>query len=410
MTGIAYQIPKPVFDPRPRGPDDRGWELYSPLVLSKSPRSEAGEDRLIAIHESGHLIAYVEFGIPFKKAWLVWPKTGGGHVEADPNYVGGPSTPAAWEEDAIISLAGPYAQRRYSPNSRWRLGAGFDGYIHNRAIIRPGSDFDCYDKAISEIVPVGCCIAATVKKIRARTIALVRDHWAEIKLLSAALLERKTLTERQVYLLLKRPLPKRRSYAKERYQPKRQSADGAGSTRRTAYHESGHACGCIELRVPFRKVDIIKRRDNSGMVYIRKSRANLPNDRTDPRVIDSVERNIITDFAGGLAERRFAPRSNWAHAMGHDGFAQDPYYDDGPTTYHVKVAYGSDLHNINKQLKTLGRYGDAAYRAALEARAAALVRELWPGIQCVARALLKNKVLSQAEVRRLMTAAKGSTR
>jgi hypothetical protein len=170
-------------------------------------------------------------------------------------------------------------------------------------------------------------------------------------------------------------------------------------------HESAHACACAALRVPFRKVDIIKRRDHSGMVYNRKSRANLPNDRTDPRVIDWTERQILVDFAGGLAERRFAPRSNWACAMGHDGLAQDPCYDDGPTTYHVKVAYGTDLHNINERLKTLGRYGDAAYRAQLEARAKALVARLWPEIELVAGHLLKHKKLTQAQVRRLVNRA-----
>jgi hypothetical protein len=173
-----------------------------------------------------------------------------------------------------------------------------------------------------------------------------------------------------------------------------------------AFHEAGHACVCVELRVPFRKVDIISNGKRFGRVYSRKSRAAFPDDHTDPRVIDWVERAIIVDFAGGIAQRRYAPRSDWAYAMGHNGLALDPCYGDIPTTYHVKVAYGTDLYNINGRLKTLGRYGDAAYRVELEARAAALVRELYPAIKVVAAALLKHRTLTQSQVRRLMNRAR----
>lgn len=158
-------------------------------------------------------------------------------------------------------------------------------------------------------------------------------------------------------------------------------------------HELSHACVAIELRVGFRKVDIIRRGDVSGALL--ESRVIFPSD-------DQIERSIIVGFAGGLAQRRFAPRSNWARAMGHDGLAPDPCYDDGPTSYHVKVAYGTDLHNINERLKTLGRYGDAAYRAQLEARSAMLVCKLRLEIKIVAAELLKRRTLTQAEVRRLM--------
>jgi hypothetical protein len=171
--------------------------------------------------------------------------------------------------------------------------------------------------------------------------------------------------------------------------------------RKAAWHEAGHVCVCVELRAPFRKVDIISNGDRFGRVYSRKSRAAFSDDHTDPRVIDWVERSIIVGFAGGLAQRRFAPRSNWARSMGENG-TQELHYGDDNIVSHVKVAYGTDLHNINERLRMLGRYGDAAYRAELEARAAALVRELWPQIRTVAAALLKKKVLSQAEVRRLM--------
>jgi hypothetical protein len=80
--------------------------------------------------------------------------------------------------------------------------------------------------------------------------------------------------------------------------------------------------------------------------------------------------------------------------------------DGAPPAYHVKIADGSDLFYIDKWLRRLGRYRDDAYRAALEARAAALVKKLWPEIQQVAHALLKHKTLTQAQVRRLMNRAR----
>ena len=39
------------------------------------------------------------------------------------------------------------------------------------------------------------------------------------------------------------------------------------------------------------------------------------------------ENDTIVTFAGSLAERRYAPRSNWREGMGHDG-VQELYYGE----------------------------------------------------------------------------------
>jgi hypothetical protein len=40
-------------------------------------------------------------------------------------------------------------------------------------------------------------------------------------------------------------------------------------------------------------------------------------DRSDARVIQIIERNMIITFAGGIAQRRYAPSSPWRRGMGY---------------------------------------------------------------------------------------------
>jgi hypothetical protein len=172
-------------------------------------------------------------------------------------------------------------------------------------------------------------------------------------------------------------------------------------------HEAGHAVVAVELKDRFKTVDIVANERRAGGVhrglYPKFMREGCTD---DARLFAWIERRILVEFAGGMAQRRHAPRSNWAYGMGHDGLEPDLCYDDGADTYHVKAAYGSDLCHIDKWLRRLGRHGDDVYRSKLEARAKALVREQWPAIRRVAAALLKKKVLSQADVRRLMNRAR----
>ena len=184
----------------------------------------------------------------------------------------------------------------------------------------------------------------------------------------------------------------------------------AADERKAAYHEGGHAVVAIELKIPFTKVDIIGDEDAGGRIHHHKKHTRVTCDS------DWIERRILVCLAGGMAERRYAPRSDWSWSMGHKGLERDiaPCYDvvtpSEPKTFHAKISYGSDLDHINKWLDKLGYYGDRkardACRSRLEARARALVRELWPEIKIVAAALLKEKVLSCAQVRKLMIAAR----
>jgi hypothetical protein len=174
------------------------------------------------------------------------------------------------------------------------------------------------------------------------------------------------------------------------------------SSAAVAAHESGHAVVSIALKIPFTKVDILPDKKFAGALHHPKMKA-YP-DLAD----DWNERYIIMLFAGGIAQRRFAPRSHWRYGVGAEGFERDYYYDeDGDLAWVDSPIRGTDFAQIADRLVSLGRYSDdAAYRAELEARAKALVKKLYPEIKFVAAELLKRRTLTQTQVRRLMNRAR----
>jgi hypothetical protein len=178
----------------------------------------------------------------------------------------------------------------------------------------------------------------------------------------------------------------------------------AAFDRLTAYHEAGHAVAHIYLSVRFKRVHLCHAKTGGGFL----DGVRVPFFKSEADRDCWFENDTIVTFAGPLAERRYAPRSNWREGMGHDG-VQKLYYGEDDVVSYVRVARGSDLEYIRRNLEALGYYhGEArgAYQSKLEARAKALVKQLWPQIQIVAAALLKRKVLSEADVRKLMAGAR----
>jgi hypothetical protein len=177
-------------------------------------------------------------------------------------------------------------------------------------------------------------------------------------------------------------------------------ASAAADKRVTAHHEAGHGCAAIALRIPFRSIDIIENDSGSGHIT----------PRAHKKTVDFIERRCICLFAGPLAQRRYAPSSGWLSDLGFNGYREWDlcYGDDLPPgrSRVLKTSMGSDLSHIQVLLAALGRGNDYAYFAELEARARDLVCELWPQIKIVAAALLRHKVLSERQVRKLLADAR----
>jgi hypothetical protein len=201
----------------------------------------------------------------------------------------------------------------------------------------------------------------------------------------------------------------------------------------TSFHEAGHGCASVELKIKFTLIDIIPNEIEGSL-----GRIHWPDDKfwcllqdghhQDPTVINWVERRMVASFAGAAAQRRYAPRSNWRYGGSADrksadkwiqkliagpsnyegdtppwGRERDDYYDDETNDFFGDIEPKPDdnAHWYTPD-RLLDRKTLDVHHAKYRVRAEALVRELWPEIRCVARALLKHKTLTESQVRRLM--------
>jgi hypothetical protein len=186
----------------------------------------------------------------------------------------------------------------------------------------------------------------------------------------------------------------------------------------TAFHESGHVCAAVALKLKFTTVDIIPNEDKGRLGCVHQISDEIWKrlwDHTNPRVIKLVERQIVVDLAGAAAERRFEPRSNWLHGSKTDRENVDIWLQrliSGPpdADYPFEIPEGIEPFYDDEDWypphRLLDRKTLDNYHAKYSARATALVEQLWPKIQIVAAALLERKTLSYAEVCKLMTEAR----
>jgi hypothetical protein len=208
----------------------------------------------------------------------------------------------------------------------------------------------------------------------------------------------------------------------------------AADERRTAHHEAGHACVAVELRIAFTKV-VIYAPGLGGQIHCSIDRfwqLLREGHHKDPHVIDFAERKMVMSFAGLVAQRRYAPKSDWfagsrtdrksidrwlqkliAGPADYEGFfpawghTRDDFYDDETGDFYGDIKPKKDDDAFwYKPDSLLDRKTLDAHHAKYEARARDLVRELWAEIKIVAAALLKRKVLTERQVRELMNRAR----
>ena len=153
----------------------------------------------------------------------------------------------------------------------------------------------------------------------------------------------------------------------------------------TAYHEAGHAVAAVLLERPFSKVDIVGDQVAAGRI-IYEDRPDPPDQSTKAQW---AEHDLIVTLAGAVAQRRFSPDSDWRHGMGQGEKLTAPRSDlprlDRPSDFQTVILGIADLGYT--------REAAVAYRAELQARAEALIEDLWPAVKQVAEALLEHKTL-----------------
>ena len=91
-----------------------------------------------------------------------------------------------------------------------------------------------------------------------------------------------------------------------------------------AHHEAGHAVAAVYLNRPMIYVTILPDDDSACHIKFGNPprgilRAARDGDLENPRLTQWIERELITTLAGGFAQARFDPDSDWRGGMGEIG-------------------------------------------------------------------------------------------
>jgi len=101
----------------------------------KKRASRRDPREVTAHHEAGHAVIAIQLEVPFSLASIDENSYSRGRVDAKPDR-----RRRDWAERYCVSvLAGPFAQRRYNPRSRWRY-AGTGAGAGDRFMMK-GADF-----------------------------------------------------------------------------------------------------------------------------------------------------------------------------------------------------------------------------------------------------------------------------
>lgn len=147
----------------------------------------------------------------------------------------------------------------------------------------------------------------------------------------------------------------------------------------TAYHEAGHAVTAYSLGRYFLSVSIISEGNSAGRCNFAPRPEEFNPWNRDAATRRWLEIEVITDLAGGIAERMATGVDNL------QGMASD-VYSAMDTAIYVTRNHAQRL----------------AYLARAEARAESILRQHWVAVQALADALLRLGELEYSHVRNII--------
>jgi hypothetical protein len=172
------------------------------LLLKSVKLAEA--ERATAFHEAGHAVAAFAFGIPIlRKGITVIPGDGydgqchhSGSIGGDPNTNRSEAMKSKAERQSIVALAGMQAQRRYRRYSVRR-------YHGHNDYLRAANLLSHFTESREEE-------GVWLRLLQIRAERLVEIWWPTIERLADVLVEKQTLTGKQVEQLIRDALVDRR--------------------------------------------------------------------------------------------------------------------------------------------------------------------------------------------------------
>jgi ATP-dependent Zn protease len=131
---------------------------------------------IAAYHEAGHAVIAHMLGVRVRRVSI--NADGGGSAQL--------ARLGRGERAILITLAGPYAQRRRAPHSHWRS--------RNHTGRRSDTDFDVATDMICNMYGKGKVAETYWRHMEARAEEMVGRYWRHIESVASVLLERKEIT------------------------------------------------------------------------------------------------------------------------------------------------------------------------------------------------------------------------
>ena len=136
---------------------------------------------ITAYHEAGHAVVARMLYVRVKSVTIRPDVGSSGMTKLDLRYLNN-------DKQVLITLAGPYAQRRFAPRSRWRSSST------SVVTLNSGWDFDTVTGLIYDEHGNGDAAKFYRRYAEAKAKQLVDRGWRRIEAVAKALLERETLT------------------------------------------------------------------------------------------------------------------------------------------------------------------------------------------------------------------------